>query len=54
VKKCRDRLEQRALGDVQAEQLRQLVDDDDQPDARFEAGQNGLRDELRDEPEPEE
>ena len=42
-------VEETGLLDVHAEQFRQLVDDDHEPDARFESDQHGFRDEIRDE-----
>ncbi len=44
--------EEPRLLDVEPEQLRDLIHDDHQPDARFEAGQHGLGDEVGDEAEP--
>ena len=44
--------EEAGLRDVNAEQLWQLVDDDDDADARFEPGEHRFGDEVGDEPEP--
>jgi hypothetical protein len=44
--------EESGLLDMDAQQLRDLIDDDDQADAGFEAGQHGLGDEVGDEAEP--
>ena len=41
-----------ALRDVDAEQLRNLIDDDHDRDAGLEAGQHRRRDEVGEEPEP--
>ena len=43
--------EEALLGDVDAEQLRHLIEHDHQPDAGLEAGQDRRRDEVGDEPE---
>ena len=43
--------EESGLLDVDAEQLRDLIDHDDQADTRLEPGQDGLGDEVRDEAE---
>ena len=40
------------LGNVHAEQLRHLIEHDHKADAGFEAGQDGRRDEIGDEPKP--
>ena len=46
-------MEEAPLGDVNADQLRHLVEHDDQPDASLEAGEHGRRYEIREKSEPE-
>ncbi len=48
-----DVVHERPLREVHAEDLRQLIDDDHDGDARLEADQHRRRDEIRDEAEPE-
>ena len=48
----RDVLEEPRLVDMDAQQLRELVDDDDQADAGLEPHQDGLGDEVGHETEP--
>jgi hypothetical protein len=48
-----DVMKERTLHDVKADQLGQLVEHDDNCDTALEAGQHRLRNEVRDEPEPE-
>ena len=52
MRHAQDVPEKSLLGDVDAEQLRNLIEHDHHPDARLEAGEHRGRNEVRDEAEP--
>ena len=52
LREAQEVAEEAVLGDVEAEEFRDLVADDDEPDPGLEAGQDRRGDEVRDEPQP--